>query len=125
MVKLAAHEHGFVADTRQQARQIAFPPFTATMTRIGQERGWPPGSLANLEREAGPEGALVLGEPQEIVDKILAHHAIFGHQRTLIQMSVGTIPHDAMMRAVELMGTVVAPAVRKALGAPKEAEAGG
>ena len=114
---VSINSHGFVADTAQQARDLAFPPFSAVMNKIGRERGWPPISRAQFEAQCEPRGALLVGSPQEVVDKILFEHELFGHQRTLLQLSVGTLPHAHVLRAIELLGTVVAPAVRKALAA--------
>lgn len=112
---VSINSHGFLADDARDARDVAFPPFAGTMDRIGRERGWMPVSRRQFEAEAAPGGALLMGSPQEVIEKILWEHELFGHQRTLIQLSVGTLPHARMLRAIELLGTVVAPAVRKAL----------
>ena len=106
--------HGFVADTARAAAEVAWPPHLEVMGRIGRERGWPPPTRARFDAECAPEGALFVGGPEEVVDKLLAAHALFGHQRTLLQLTVGAMPHAAVMRAIELLGTVVAPAVRRA-----------
>ncbi|MHB8837382.1 MAG: hypothetical protein ACYC7F_00315 [Gemmatimonadaceae bacterium] len=84
------------------------------MGRIGRERGWPRPTRAQFDRECAPHGALLLGSPQQVTDKILYEHELLGVARFLLQLSVGTMPHVQMMRAIELYGTVVAPAVRKA-----------
>jgi alkanesulfonate monooxygenase SsuD/methylene tetrahydromethanopterin reductase-like flavin-dependent oxidoreductase (luciferase family) len=86
------------------------------MGRIGRERGWPPPSRDRYEAERSPRGAMLVGDPQEVVDKILWEHELFRLDRFLIQFSVGTMPHAKMMRCIELFGTKVAPAVRLALG---------
>ena len=83
------------------------------MTRIGRERGWPPTTREQFEVQRTPRGALLVGNVQEVAEKILFQHELFGHQRFLMQMSVGTMPHDRMMRAIELLGTKVAPLVRR------------
>lgn len=70
---------------------------------------------AAFDASIGPHGANLVGSPQQVVEKILVQHEVFGHDRTLIQFSVGTMPHDRMMRSIELFGTEVAPAVRAAL----------
>ncbi|HVX87984.1 MAG TPA: LLM class flavin-dependent oxidoreductase, partial [Gemmatimonadales bacterium] len=85
--------------------------------RIGKERGWPPPTAAQFERERSPHGALLVGEPSQVIDKILMQHEIFGNDRCLLQFGVGPAEHSKMMRAIELFGTVVAPAVRKAVAA--------
>jgi len=108
--------HGFVADTRQQAADIFAPPLNEVMTRIGAERGWPPATRAQFDASIQPDGALFVGEPTELVDKILAMHEIFGFSRFVIQMAIGILPHEHVMHAIELLGTRVAPEIRKALG---------
>ena len=113
---LSINSHGYIADSAAQAMDEAYPPFAEMMGRIGRERGWPPPSRRQFEGEISPRGALLVGDPQQVIDKILWEHELFGHQRFLMQMSVGTMLHDRIMRSIELLGTVVAPAVRKALG---------
>ena len=73
-------------------------------------------SRAHYDQMRSTKGSLLVGSPQEVIDKILYEHELFGNTRFLAQMSVGTLPHDKLMRSIELFGTVVAPAVRKALG---------
>jgi probable LLM family oxidoreductase len=118
---LGINSHGYVADSSQRAIDEAFPPFKLMMDRICRERGWAPMSREAFEASVGLHGANVVGSPQQVVEKILHQHEIFGHDRTLIQFSVGTLPHDRMMRSIELFGTEVAPAVRAALAAPAPA----
>lgn len=108
--------HGFVAETTQQAADDFYGPQAEVMNRIGRERGWPPTSRAQFDLSRGPRGALFVGSPQEVTEKILAQHEIFGNTRFLIQMAIGLMPHDKIMRGIELFGTKVAPAVRKAVG---------
>lgn len=112
---VSINSHGYLADTAQQARDEAFPPHALVMNRIGRERGWPPMSRPQFDVLCGPRGALLIGSPAEIVDKILYQYELFGHQRMLMQISVGPMPHSQVLRAIELYGTQVAPAVRKAL----------
>jgi len=106
------NSHGFVADTSQAAADAFYPPYAEVMTRIGWERGWPPTTRGNFEAQRAPRGALAVGSPQEVIDKLLFQHQIFGNRRALLQLTVGVMPHDKVMRAIELLGTVVAPAVR-------------
>jgi len=115
-IPLSINSHGFIADDASDAADIAFPPFAETMTRIGRERGWPPTSRRQFDAETELQGALFVGSPQEVIDKILFQHEIFGHQRLLIQLTVGPMPHDKVMRAIELLGTEVAPVVRQEVG---------
>ena len=82
------------------------------MDRIGRERGWPPMTRAAFEASREPRGANFVGNPEQVAEKILAQHEIFGHDRFLIQFSVGTLPHAEVMRSIELFGTEVAPLVR-------------
>jgi len=113
---LSINSHGYIADSAAQAMDEAYPPFAEMMGRIGRERGWPPPSRRQFEAECSPRGALFVGDPQQVIDKILWEHELFGHQRFLMQMSVGTMPHDRIMGSIELLGTVVAPAVRRRVG---------
>ena len=113
---LSINSHGLVADTSQAARDLAFPAFARMMDRIGRERGWPPQTRQDFDASTTRRGANFVGSPQEVVEKILFQHELFGHDRFLIQLSVGTLPHAALLRSIELFGTEVAPAVRKALG---------
>ncbi|NUQ11183.1 MAG: LLM class flavin-dependent oxidoreductase [Gemmatimonadaceae bacterium] len=115
-LKVGINSHGFIADTSQQAADDAWPPYLDTMGRIGRERGWPPPTRQRYEAERSPRGAILVGDPQEVIDKILWEHELFRMDRFLLQFSVGTMPHAKMMRCIELYGTAVAPAVRKALG---------
>ena len=82
------------------------------MNRLGRERGWSAMSPAQYDEMRGPRGALLIGGPEEVAEKILAQHAVLKHQRFLLQVSVGPMPHDRIMRAIELFGTRVAPIVR-------------
>ena len=114
-LKVSINSHAFVADTSQQAADIFFPPYAEVMSRIGRERGWPPTSRAQFEAMRSTSGALLVGSAQEVIDKVLLEHEYFHHDRFLAQMSLGAMPHAAVLYAIELLGTVVAPAVRKAL----------
>ncbi len=114
-VPLSINSHGFIADSSQAAAEAAWPPFQHQMTKIGRERGWPPAQRQDFDAGRTLRGALFVGSPAEVTEKILYQHEIFGHQRFLLQLSVGTLPHRDMLRAIELYGTEVAPAVRAAL----------
>ena len=115
---VAINSHGFVADTSQRAADEAFPLFAEAMTRIGRERGWPPTTRAQFDAGLTLRGATFVGSPDQVVEKILYQHEIFHHDRFLIQFSVGALPHAQLMHSIELFGTKVAPAVRKALASP-------
>jgi probable LLM family oxidoreductase len=105
----------YIADSSQQAADEFYPSYAETMTKLGRERGWPPMDRAHFEALRGKKGSLLVGSPQEVIDKILYEHELFQHTRFLAQMSVGSMPHKQMMRSIELFGTEVAPAVKKAL----------
>ena len=113
---LSINSHGFIAETHEEAIETALPPFKLMMDRIGRERGWGPMTREQFEASAALRGANFIGTPEEIVEKILFQHRIFGHQRFLMMMTIGSIPHDKVMRSIELYATKVAPAVRAALG---------
>jgi len=114
--RFSINSHGFIADRPQDAADLAFPAFKHQMDRIGKERGWPPMTRAQFDASITLRGANFVGSPDQIVEKILFQHSIFGHDRFLLQLTVGSLPHDKVLRAIELLGTKVAPAVRKALG---------
>jgi probable LLM family oxidoreductase len=112
---LSINSHGYIADTTQRALDESFPAVSAQMNRVGRERGWPPMSRSDYDAAAELRGANFVGSPQQVVEKILFQHEIFGHDRCLLQFSVGTMPHDKIMRSIELFATEVAPAVRREL----------
>jgi probable LLM family oxidoreductase len=109
------NSHTYVADSSQQAADEFFPAYAGMMNRIGRERGWSPMTRRQFDELRSLRGALVVGSPQDVVEKILFQHELFGHQRFLAQISVGHLPHPNAMRAIELLGTEVVPAVRAEL----------
>jgi alkanesulfonate monooxygenase SsuD/methylene tetrahydromethanopterin reductase-like flavin-dependent oxidoreductase (luciferase family) len=113
---LSINSHGHVAERSQQAADEAFLPFATMMNRIGRERGWPEMTREDFEASRTLRGANFVGSPQEVIEKILFQHEIFGHSRFLLQLTVGTLPHATVMRSIELLGTEVAPVVRRELG---------
>jgi len=112
-LSVSINSHGYIADDPKQARDEAFPPFELVMNKIGRERGWPPMTREQFDGSCTLRGANFVGSPEQVIEKILFQHEIFNHQRFLLQMSVGTMPHDKVMHAIELLGTKVAPVVRK------------
>ena len=116
---LGINGHGFLADTTQAAVEAFFAPYAEVMSRIGKERGWPPLTRAQFDLGRGPRGHLMVGTPDEAIGKILAQHDVFHHDRYLMQMAVGAQPQAAILRSIELLGTVVAPAVRAELAKRK------
>ena len=109
--------HGYLADTSQQAADEAWPPTELMMNRIGRERGWPPQRRAEFDVQLQRHGAYFIGSPQQVAEKILWQHQIFGHDRFMMQLTVGSMPHAQVLHAIELYGTEVAPLVRKELAA--------
>jgi probable LLM family oxidoreductase len=110
---LAVHSHGYISEKSQQAADEFFPSYAYVMSKIGRERGWPPTTRAQFEAGRGTQGSLLVGSPQEIIDKILFEKELFGLSRFLLHVSVGTMPHAQVMHSIELFGTKVAPVVRK------------
>ncbi|MFK7801889.1 MAG: LLM class flavin-dependent oxidoreductase [Anaerolineae bacterium] len=112
---ISINSHGFIADDRQDAIDTAFPAFKLMMDKIGRERGWGGDGMSKQQFEASAtvRGADFVGSPDNIIEKILFQHAIFKHDRVSIMPGVGTMPHDKIMHMIELLGTKVAPVVRK------------
>ena len=119
-MQISINSHAYVAETSQRAGDEYFPAYAAMMNRIGRERGWGPMGRRQFEMSRSPGGALVVGSPEEVVEKILYEHELFGNQRFMAQISVGAMPHEKVLRAIELFGAEVAPAVRKALARRSE-----
>jgi probable LLM family oxidoreductase len=109
---LGINSHGFIAETSRQAADEAFAPFATMMDKIGRERGWAAMTRQDFDASTTLRGANFVGSPQDVIEKILFQHEIFRHQRFLLQLSVGTMPHRSLMRSIELFGTEVAPVVR-------------
>jgi probable LLM family oxidoreductase len=114
---IGVHAIGFLADTTAQAADDLFPAYAYTFNRIGMERGWPPVSRAQFDATRGPSGALLVGGPEAIAEKILYIDEVLGGiSRISIQLTPGTLPHVKVMHAIELLGAHVAPLVRKEAG---------
>ena len=109
---VAINTHAFVARTSEQADSAFARPYLDMMNRIGRERGWPPSGRREYEALRSPRGALAAGDPEQVAEKILFEHELFGHQRYIGQMSVGAVEHRDVLRSIELFGTEVAPRVR-------------
>jgi probable LLM family oxidoreductase len=119
-LQLAIHSHGFLADDSQKAADEFYGPYIHVMNKIGRERGWGPMDREHYEMMREPGGSLLVGSPQQVIDKMLYEYELFGYTRFLLHISVGTLPHAKVMRAIELLATVVAPAVRKAVSEKKK-----
>jgi probable LLM family oxidoreductase len=113
---VGVHSLGFLADTTAQAADDLFPAYAQTFTKIGKERGWSPLTRAQFDATSGKTGALLVGDPEAVAEKILYENEVLGGiSRLTIQLTSGTLPHQKVMHAIELLGTRVAPLVRKEL----------
>ena len=112
-MQIGIHSHSFVSD-QEQSIEGYFTNYAAQMDRVGQSRGWPPYAKSQYDGGRTKEGALFIGDPSEVTDKILYMHELFGITRFIAHMDVGAPSHKEMMKSIELFGTRVAPVVRKA-----------
>lgn len=112
-LQIATHSHGFVAETTEKAADLFFPPTQAQMNVIGRERGWPHYDRAAFDVACSLRGALYVGDPEYVAEKILLLHKNLGITRFFLHVNVGTMPHKDVLKAIELLGTEVAPIVRK------------
>jgi probable LLM family oxidoreductase len=110
--KVAINTHAFVGETDDAANSAFAASYLAMMNRIGRERGWPPSGRPEYDALRSPRGALAVGSPEQVTEKILFEHELFANQRYVGQMSVGAVAHKDVMRSIELFGTKVAPVVR-------------
>jgi probable LLM family oxidoreductase len=110
------NSHGYIAATSQEALDDSWPYAASMMNRIGRERGWQPMAREHYDAAATLRGANFVGSPDDVVEKMLFQYDLFHHDRFLVQFTVGSMPHEKIMRSIELLGTEVAPAVHKALG---------
>jgi alkanesulfonate monooxygenase SsuD/methylene tetrahydromethanopterin reductase-like flavin-dependent oxidoreductase (luciferase family) len=115
-LKVGLHSIGFLADTTDHAADTFYPGYAHTFNEIGKERGWSKTTRAQFDATRGPTGALLIGDAQTVAEKILyVNEALGGIARLTFQMGVSTLPHQKMMRAIEILGTQLAPMVRKSL----------
>jgi alkanesulfonate monooxygenase SsuD/methylene tetrahydromethanopterin reductase-like flavin-dependent oxidoreductase (luciferase family) len=113
-LKVGVHSIGYIAETTKEAADDFFPGYAHTMSEIGKERGWPRMIRASFEAQRGPQGALLVGGPDEVAEKIVRHSkALGGISRITFMMNPGSLPHEKLMRATKLIGTRVAPALRE------------
>ncbi len=112
---IGVHSPGHIADTDEQAKAEMYQHYKALRDRIGRERGWGPMGLAEFEHDAGPDGSLYVGSPETVARKIAKNAPLLGLSRFDLKYSAGTLPHEAMMRSIELYGTKVIPLVRDML----------
>ena len=113
-LKVGVHMLGYVAGTTQDAADTFFPGYAKAMTDVGKERGWPPMTRASFDAQRGPNGALLVGSPDEVVEKILRHsETLGGITRLSFMMNVASLPQVQMMRAIDAIGARVAPALHE------------
>jgi probable LLM family oxidoreductase len=114
---VGVHAIGFVGETTQQAADDFYPGYARTFTQLGKERGWPPTTRAQFDATRGPKGAFLVGDAETVAGKILyLNEALGGISRVTFQMSVSTMPHERLMRSIEILGGSVSPSVAKKLG---------
>lgn len=112
---LGINTHVFISEDSEKSGDDYYPTYAAMMNRIGKERGWLPLSREQFDANRSLKGYLMVGSVQQVIDKILYEHELFNHTRFLAQMSVGTVDHQKILKSTELYGTLVVPAVHKAL----------
>ena len=115
-LQIGINNHFYVSEKSQHAANEFYPFYAEMMNHVGRERGWPPLSRQQYDYARSPQGALMAGSVQEVIDKILYEHKLFGNTRFLAQASVGNVPHDKIMHSIELFGDKVVPIIRKELG---------
>jgi probable LLM family oxidoreductase len=113
-LKVGIHSLGYVAESTQESIDDFFPGYAHTMTEIGKERGWPKMTRASFDVQRGPQGALLVGDPDEVAEKIIRHSkALGGISRITFMMNPASLPHEKLMQATKLIGTRIAPALRE------------
>jgi alkanesulfonate monooxygenase SsuD/methylene tetrahydromethanopterin reductase-like flavin-dependent oxidoreductase (luciferase family) len=118
-LKVGVHSLGYVAESTQEAVGDFYPGYARTMTEIGKERGWPKMTRESFDAQRGPQGALLVGNPDEVVEKIIRHtKALGGISRITFMMNPASLPHEKLMQATKLIGTRIAPALRE-VGEPQ------
>jgi probable LLM family oxidoreductase len=112
-LQMGINNHFYVGEDSKKAADEFYPYYAAMMNRVGRDRGWPPLSRQQFDNSRSPKGALMVGSVQEVIDKILYEHELFGNTRFLAQASVGNVPHQKTMKSIELFGDKIAPVIRK------------
>jgi probable LLM family oxidoreductase len=111
-MRLAINSHAFIGETSDAADAAFAEPYLAVMNRIGRERGWPPSGRPEYDALRSPHGALAVGSPEQVAEKLIYEYELFGHDRYLAHISLGAVEHRDVMRAIEMFGTEVVPVVR-------------
>jgi probable LLM family oxidoreductase len=113
-LRVGLHSLGYVADTTKKAVAEYYPSYAENFTRIGKERGWPPVTKAHFDLQRGPRGAFLVGNPEEVAEKIIRHsESLGGISRVTFQMDNANLSHEQLMQSIELIGTRISPAIRK------------
>jgi probable LLM family oxidoreductase len=116
-MKVGLHSLGYVAETSREAADDYYPGWANAVETVGKERGWSPMSRADFDSQLGPEGAFIIGDPEEVAEKIIHHSkALGGVSRVTFQMNAASLPHEKVMRAIDLLGKRVVPILREKLG---------
>ncbi|HEY5367995.1 MAG TPA: LLM class flavin-dependent oxidoreductase [Hanamia sp.] len=115
-LQFGVNNHVFIGEDSKKISDEFYPYYASMMDRVGRDRGWPPHTRQQFEYSRSPMGALMVGSVQEVVDKILYEHELFGNTRFLAQASIGNVPHNLIMKSIELFGDKVAPVIRKEVG---------
>jgi probable LLM family oxidoreductase len=113
-LKVGMHSLGYVAETSNEAKNDFYPGYAEAMNKIGNERGWPHMTKSHFESQLEPNGALLVGNPEEVAEKILRHsEALGGITRLTFQMDTAELPHEKLLKAIELIGSRIKPLVNK------------
>jgi len=115
-LQLGVNNHVYIGEDSQKAGDEFYPYYATMMNRVGRDRGWPPLTRRQFDYSRSPGGALMVGSVQQVIDKILYEHELFGNTRFMAQASIGDVPHMMTMKSIELFGTKVAPVIRKETG---------
>ena len=114
-LRFGINNHVYIGEDSQKAADEFYPYYATMMNRVGRERGWAPLTKQQYDALRSPTAALMVGSVQQVIDKILYEHELFGNTRFLAQASVGNVPHQLIMKSIELFGTRVVPVIRKAV----------
>jgi probable LLM family oxidoreductase len=116
-LKVGLHMLAYVDQTTQEAAETFYPGYAKAMTDIGRERGWPPMTRARFDAQRGPDGALLVGSPDEVAEKVIRHaEALGGIARVSFQMNVASLPQSKMIRAIDAIGARVSPLLQQIAG---------
>jgi len=118
-LQLGVNNHVYIGEDSQKAADEFYLHYAMMMNRVGRDRGWPPLTRQQFDYSRSPKAALMVGSVQQVIDKILYEHELFGNTRFMAQASIGNVPHKLTMKSIELFGTRVAPAIRKEVDSKK------